>query len=179
MAPDELSGGAREPRAGEGEETVVGGSSPPRESRPRAPGPAQLAADDAYAVTIAPVSGSPAPPHDLPAGTTPGSGTRQGPPPGPGTRPGPAPPPAHLRAAFDGLPTLDGRGAPAGDPTSGEPPLLPIVLDAHYKADREIARGGMGRIVAAEDQRLGRRVALKELLEPAGEHARRGSSARR
>ena len=174
MAPDELSGAAREPRAGEGDETVAGGSSPPRESRPRPPGPAQRLADDAFAATIAPASGSPAPPQDLPAGTSPGTGTRQGGSPGAGTRQGPAPPPAHRPTALDGLPTLDGSGEPAGQPPPGErpfgePPLLPIVSDGHYKADREIARGGMGRIVAAEDQRLGRRVALKELLEPAGE----------
>ncbi|MDQ3370692.1 MAG: serine/threonine-protein kinase, partial [Myxococcota bacterium] len=55
----------------------------------------------------------------------------------------------------------------------GALPPLPLVDAAFYKADREIARGGMGRIVAAEDQRLGRRVALKELLEPAGEQLTR------
>jgi serine/threonine protein kinase len=50
--------------------------------------------------------------------------------------------------------------------TDGVAPLLPVVSPSHYRADREIARGGMGRIVAAEDQRLGRPVALKELIEP-------------
>src|SRR3954468_12832326 len=50
--------------------------------------------------------------------------------------------------------------------TEGLAPLLPVVSPAHYRADREIARGGMGRIIAAEDQRLGRPVALKELIEP-------------
>ncbi len=58
-------------------------------------------------------------------------------------------------------------------PVAGALPPLPLVSDEHYKADKEIARGGMGRIVAAEDQRLGRRVALKELLEPAGEQLTR------
>ena len=54
-------------------------------------------------------------------------------------------------------------------PAAGELAELPIVPATHYRADREIARGGMGRIMAAEDQRLGRPVALKELLEPAPE----------
>ena len=54
-------------------------------------------------------------------------------------------------------------------PTQGQLPELPIVSTVHYRAARELARGGMGRIVAAEDQRLGRAVALKELLEPSPE----------
>ncbi len=54
-------------------------------------------------------------------------------------------------------------------PTTGDIPLLPVVPTANYRADREIARGGMGRIIAAEDHRLRRPVALKELLEPAPE----------
>ncbi|NVB82666.1 MAG: serine/threonine protein kinase [Kofleriaceae bacterium] len=58
-------------------------------------------------------------------------------------------------------------------PTSGSLPPLPQVDDALYRTDREIARGGMGKIVAAEDRRLGRRVALKSLLEPAGEQITR------
>ena len=45
-------------------------------------------------------------------------------------------------------------------------PPLPTIPHASYKTDKEIARGGMGRIVAAEDQRLGRPVALKELIDP-------------
>jgi serine/threonine protein kinase/tetratricopeptide (TPR) repeat protein len=65
-------------------------------------------------------------------------------------------------AALDSETTLDA-------PAAADLPQLPVVSAAHYRADREIARGGMGRIVAAEDQRLGRRVALKELLEPAPE----------
>ena len=41
--------------------------------------------------------------------------------------------------------------------------LLTIDSD-HYVVGREIARGGMGRIRAARDRRLGRPVAIKELL---------------
>src|SRR5215510_2467986 len=41
---------------------------------------------------------------------------------------------------------------------------LGTVDPAHYQRDREIARGGMGRVVAARDRRLGRYVAIKELL---------------
>jgi WD40 repeat protein/tRNA A-37 threonylcarbamoyl transferase component Bud32 len=34
----------------------------------------------------------------------------------------------------------------------------------HYVVDGEIAKGGMGRVIAARDRRLGREVAIKELL---------------
>ncbi len=48
----------------------------------------------------------------------------------------------------------------------GSTGALPTVSQAHYKGDTEIARGGMGRIIAAEDLRLHRPVALKELIDP-------------
>lgn len=41
---------------------------------------------------------------------------------------------------------------------------LPAVSTSAYALGREVARGGMGRILAAEDLRIGRRVAVKELL---------------
>lgn len=37
-----------------------------------------------------------------------------------------------------------------------------------YQADTEIARGGMGRVIAGRDQRLDRPVAIKELLKDVG-----------
>jgi tetratricopeptide (TPR) repeat protein len=51
-------------------------------------------------------------------------------------------------------------------PITGGLPPLPEVQRSLYEGDDEIARGGMGRIVAAEDRRLGRPVALKELIDP-------------
>jgi len=62
------------------------------------------------------------------------------------------------RAAWAGD-TLD---APLGE--SLDVMAMPLVDRAHYVADRELARGGMGRIVAGRDRRLGRPVAIKELL---------------
>src|SRR5262249_26787911 len=41
---------------------------------------------------------------------------------------------------------------------------LPGVSTSVYALGREVARGGMGRIIAAEDLRIGRPVAVKELL---------------
>ena len=55
----------------------------------------------------------------------------------------------------------------------GQLPPLPEVSDALYQTGDEIARGGMGRIVAAEDRRLGRKVALKELIDPASDQTTR------
>ncbi|MEZ4360357.1 MAG: protein kinase [Kofleriaceae bacterium] len=65
--------------------------------------------------------------------------------------------------------TLDARGSHH----TGELTPLPEVSAHHYRTDAEVARGGMGRISAAFDQRLGRKVALKELLDPVGEHLAR------
>src|SRR5882672_3735142 len=65
-------------------------------------------------------------------------------------------------AALDAAATLDA-------PVIGEVSLLPYVPMTNYRPEREIARGGMGRIIAAEDLRLGRAVALKELIDPVTE----------
>src|SRR5512139_3996100 len=91
----------------------------------------------------------------------------------------------------DGDPALAATIAPISEsgmeatiaaPSSGGPtnpdarPLadeLPEVSASLYVTEREIARGGMGKIVAAEDRRLHRRVALKSLLDPAGEQITR------
>ncbi len=51
---------------------------------------------------------------------------------------------------------------PAGEAT------LAAVDPAHYAVEGELAHGGMGRILVARDRRLGRVVALKELLTEAG-----------
>ncbi|MBA3455070.1 MAG: serine/threonine protein kinase [Deltaproteobacteria bacterium] len=89
-----------------------------------------------------------------------------------GTRPEPAatePQPSRGRAPSElesdhtmAAPVSD-AGGQVGSPGSS----LPIVPQSNYKGDKEIARGGMGRIIAAEDQRLHRPVALKELIDPA------------
>lgn len=67
-------------------------------------------------------------------------------------------------------PSSSGPTNPDARPLADE---LPEVSASHYVAEREIARGGMGKIVAAEDRRLHRRVALKSLLQPDSEHVTR------
>ncbi len=42
--------------------------------------------------------------------------------------------------------------------------VLPTVARESYQIDHELARGGLGRILVARDRRLGRTVAIKELL---------------
>src|SRR5262245_20352696 len=52
-------------------------------------------------------------------------------------------------------------------------PTLTLVDSAHYQIDGEHARGGLGRILLARDHRLGRIVAIKELVANDAEHHRR------
>ncbi|HET9623819.1 MAG TPA: serine/threonine-protein kinase [Kofleriaceae bacterium] len=95
----------------------------------------------------------------------------------PATPSQPAPLPAHPAITGDGLATEHmapiASQATLAAPAAAAPPALPLVAAELYRADHEIARGGMGRIVAAEDQRLGRAVALKVLLEPSPEQVGR------
>ncbi|MFY0572964.1 serine/threonine-protein kinase [Cystobacter fuscus] len=44
--------------------------------------------------------------------------------------------------------------------------LLPVVDPAHYALVGELAHGGIGRILRARDLRLGRPVAIKQMLSP-------------
>ena len=66
--------------------------------------------------------------------------------------------------------TDDGPIAP---PAVAVVPGLQVVDPRHYTIGDEISRGGMGRIRAAFDRRLGRNVALKEMLAPDAAHTRR------
>jgi tetratricopeptide (TPR) repeat protein len=62
---------------------------------------------------------------------------------------------------------LRDAAVPAADPLADRddyPTLLPADPD-HYVLGAELARGGMGRILEARDRRLGRAVAIKELLD--------------
>jgi serine/threonine protein kinase/tetratricopeptide (TPR) repeat protein len=102
--------------------------------------------DDPFAATIAPRSDAPTPPQRAPVGSTETHASR---------------------------PASFGDDATLAAPTTGTMAPLPEVSSSLYRTDREIARGGMGRIVAAEDRRLGRPVALKELLDPAGDQLSR------
>jgi len=61
---------------------------------------------------------------------------------------------------------------PPDDGAAADHAALPDVAPAVYAMGREIARGGMGRILTARDRRIGRQVAIKELLDR-GRHATR------
>jgi len=86
--------------------------------------------------------------------------------------PSPAPP-TKVGKVATGSRNISGAEATVAADLTGELPPLPQVSDQLYQTGTEIARGGMGRIVAAEDLRLGRKVALKELIDPASDQATR------
>ncbi len=111
--------------------------------------PSPTSSEEAFAATVAPIAPSQRP-------TPPVLGTPR---PGVGSDPRPI-------SELENQLTLD---APLAHLEASEEPKLPTVDDAHYINQTEIARGGMGKIVAAQDRRLGRPVALKVLLEPAGD----------
>ncbi len=138
-----------------------------------APAPTPTAARAApTAATLAPDATVPAPPSTIGAGTEAGAAPA---PPRPADRSG-APTavrgPAARATAVGTAPagfdpaaaTLASGAATVPDADDGDP--LPFVDPGQYIADREVARGGMGRIIAAHDRILGRPVALKELLHP-------------
>jgi WD40 repeat protein/serine/threonine protein kinase len=55
------------------------------------------------------------------------------------------------------------------DPPKKEPDALPVLpTNLRYEGMEEFARGGLGRIVKANDKRLNRPVAMKELLKSRG-----------
>lgn len=57
-------------------------------------------------------------------------------------------------------------------PGSGRPHVarLPVVEKSVYAVEREVAQGGIGRVLSARDSRLDRRVAVKVLLEESGSY---------
>src|SRR5450432_257263 len=62
---------------------------------------------------------------------------------------------------------------PQSHPVRSIESTLPQIDPSVYELGSEVARGGMGRVVAARDLRIGRSVVLKELIEPSSSHATR------
>src|SRR5688500_8367970 len=59
--------------------------------------------------------------------------------------------------------------APATDaPARSSAAPLSVVSQERYELQGEVGRGGLGRILSARDKRLGRQVAIKELLSSQG-----------
>jgi serine/threonine protein kinase len=82
---------------------------------------------------------------------------------------------ATVARAPAGAPTADGEPyaatAPAEDATTGEPTIIPTwgagdgvaLPDPGYQLGELIGRGGMGEVMVANDQRIGREVAIKRI----------------
>ena len=119
------------------------GDSPSKVS-PRPPS----SAEEAFAATVAPMPASVAP-ADAAASSAPT-------------------PPRKLPAG-----TADGSEATIAAAVLGGLPPLPEVSDALYKKDKEIARGGMGRIVAADDAGWAARSRSRSCSIPSGEQLAR------
>jgi serine/threonine protein kinase/tetratricopeptide (TPR) repeat protein len=141
------------------------------------PAPPNTASAAAFAATIAPTaSEAPTPPPKLPEGTKGASKPLDS-----GYDATMAAPLSAHRSPHDSgnEPTMAAPAFPGPRSESGalhfggDLPPLPEVAASLYQIDKEIARGGMGKIVAAEDRRLGRPVALKSLIDPASDQTTR------
>ncbi len=93
----------------------------------------------------------------------------------------PRPPSDSPRGARDGsdaddtidadVAAFEPPGPRASGPSPGDYAELPTVASQHYVRGDLVAKGGVGRVVVARDRRLGRLVAIKELL-PGRAHMR-------
>ena len=83
-------------------------------------------------------------------------------------------PEAPDETTIDGANRTNGEAPPVSQsPEAADYPELAIVERRHYVIRGEIAKGGMGRVLEARDLRLGRSVAIKELLPKNRDFARR------
>ncbi|MDB4953904.1 MAG: serine/threonine protein kinase [Myxococcales bacterium] len=126
-------------------------------------------APDGFAATVAPTSESPTLPRHSAATTSAGTDATLAAP----TSDAPTPPHKLPVGTLGADRAQTGSEATIAAPAAGSMQPLPEVSTTLYRTDGEIARGGMGRIVAAEDRRLGRPVALKQLIDPSAEQVTR------
>ncbi len=128
--------------------------------------PDQPTVDDALAATVAPPSARPTLVPAAESGIDPSTSLRTG----ATLAAGPVTAPMRAPEADSYRDTIAATGRTGPHPPADD---LPLADPAQYIAEREVARGGMGRIIAAHDRHLGRPVALKELLHADPEQAAR------